>query len=70
MNNQYQENRFDEDVLREMENFKNNFLSNQYKMDTSENKGSNYRKEGLLDDQRAFEEYLNAADSQDFLNLN
>ncbi len=70
MNNQHQGNRFDEDVLREMENFKNNFLSNQYKMDTSENKGPNYRKKGLLDNQRAFEEYLNDADSQDFLNLN
>ena len=70
MNNQHQGNRFDEDVLREMENFKNNFLSNQYKMDTSENKGPNYRKKVLLDNQRAFEEYLNDADSQDFLNLN
>ena len=70
MNNQHQGNRFDEDVLREMENFKNNFLSNKYKMDTTENKGPNYRKKGLLDNQRAFEEYLNDADSQDFLNLN
>lgn len=69
MSSQFEQYRFDEDALREMDNFKRAFLSNQYKKDKSENKGPNYKEKVLLDDQRAFEEYLNDADSQDFLNL-
>lgn len=53
-----------------MNNFKKDFMSNRYKKDTSENKGPNYKKTVLLDDQKAFEEYLDDADSQDFLDLN
>ena len=53
-----------------MNNFKKDFMSNRYKKDTSENKGPNYKKAVLLDDQKAFEEYLDDADSQDFLDLN
>ena len=45
-------------------------MSNRYKKDTSENKGPNYKKMILLEDQKAFEEYLDDADSQDFLDLN
>lgn len=69
MSSQFEQYRFDEDALREMDNFKRAFLSNQYKKDKSENKGPSYKEKVLLDDQRAFEEYLNDADSQDFLNL-
>ncbi len=70
MNNRFEQYRFDEDALREMDKFKEDFLSNQYKKDKSENKGPNYREKVLLDDQKAFEEYLDDTDSQDFLNLN
>ncbi len=70
MGNQFQQYGFDKETLREMESFKKDFLSNQYKKDKSENKGPNYRENGLLDDQKAFEEYLDDVDSQDFLNLN
>ncbi len=69
MENQFQQYEFDEDTLREMSIFKEDFLSNQYKKDTSENKGPNYKEKMLLEDQKAFEAYLNDADSQDFLNL-
>ena len=69
MNNEFQQYRFDEDALREMDNFKRDFLSNRYKKDKSENKGPNYKQRILLDDQKAFEKYLDDADSQDFLNL-
>lgn len=70
MDNQFKQCRFDEETLCEMDNFKRDFLSNQYKKDKSENKGPNYREKVLLDDQKAFEEYLNDDDSKDFLNLN
>ncbi len=70
MNDQFKRYRFDEDALREMDKFKEDFLSNQYKKDKSENKGPNYREKVLLEDQKAFEEYLDDADSQDFMNLN
>lgn len=70
MSAQFEQYRFDEDALREMNNFKKDFMSNRYKKDTSANKGPNYKKAVLLDDQKAFEEYLDDADSQDFLNLN
>lgn len=66
MSAQFEQYRFDEDALREMNNFKKDFMSNRYKKDTSENKGPNYKKTVLLDDQKAFEEYLDDADSQDF----
>ncbi len=69
MENQFQQYEFDEDTLREMSIFKEDFLSNQYKKDTSENKGPNYKEKMLMEDQKAFEAYLNDADSQDFLNL-
>ncbi len=69
MVNQFQPYGFDENALREMENFKRNFLSNQYKKDKSENKGPNYKEKVLLDDQKIFEKFLNDADSQDFLDL-
>ncbi|MCH5345204.1 MAG: hypothetical protein J1E64_14320 [Acetatifactor sp.] len=70
MTDQFEQYRFDEDALREMDNFKRDFMSNQYKKDKSENKEPNYREKLLLDDQKAFEEYLDDADPQDFLNLN
>ncbi len=70
MSAQFEQYRFDEDALREMDNFKKDFMSNRYKKDTSENKGPNYKKMILLEDQKAFEEYLDDADSQDFLDLN
>lgn len=70
MGAQFEQYRFDEDALREMNKFKKDFMSNRYKKDTSENKGPNYKKAVLLDDQKAFEEYLDDADSQDFLDLN
>ena len=70
MSAQFEQYRFDEDALREMNNFKKDFMSNRYKKDMSENKGPNYKKAVLLDDQKAFEEYLDDADSQDFLDLN
>lgn len=69
MTNQFLKYGFDEEALRAMENFKQNFLSNQYKKDISENKGPNYKEKVLLDDQKAFEDYLNNTDSQDFLDL-
>lgn len=69
MGNQVHRYRFDEDVLQEMENFKNDFLANRYRKDTSENNGPNYREKLLSEDQNVFEEYLNDADSVDFLNL-
>ena len=69
MGNQLDRHKFDEEVLQEMENFKNDFLANCYKKETSENNGPNYREKILLEDQKAFEEYLEDADSQDFLNL-
>lgn len=69
MGNQVQQYTFDEEVLREMDNFRRDFLFNQYRKDTSENKGPNYKEKVLLDDQKAFEEYLADTDSQDFLNL-
>lgn len=69
MKNQYQHYTFDEDVLREMESFKKEFLSNQYMKDKSENTGPNYKEKILLEDQKAFEEYLNDTDSRDFLDL-
>lgn len=69
MENQLQHYTFDEDVLQEMENFKNDFLANCYKKEISENKGPNYREKILSEDQKAFEEYLEDTDSQDFLNL-
>lgn len=61
--------RFEEDVLREMENFKNDFLANRYRKEISENKGPNYRDGLMVEDQKVFEEFLDSADSQDFLNL-
>lgn len=70
MSTQFEQYRFDDDALREMNNFKKDFMSNRYKKDTSENKGPNYKKSVLLEDQKAFEEYLDDADSQDFLELN
>lgn len=69
MENKFQQYRFDEDALLEMENFKRDFLSNQYHKDTSENQGPNYKEKVLSNDQKVFEEYLDDADSQDFLNL-
>lgn len=70
MSNQFGQYKFDANTLREMDNFKKDFMSNCYKKYTSVNMGPNYKKTVLLDDQRAFEEYLDDADSQDFLNLN
>lgn len=70
MSAQFEQYKFDEDALREMDNFKKDFMSNRYKKDTSKNQGPNYKRAGLLDDQKAFEEYLEDADSQDFLDLN
>lgn len=69
MENQIQQYTFDEEVLREMDNFKRDFLFNRYKKDTSENKGPNYKEIILIEDQKAFEEYLADPDSQDFLDL-
>ena len=45
MSAQFEQYRFDEDALREMNNFKKDFMSNRYKKDTSENKGPNYKKQ-------------------------
>lgn len=70
MENQLYRYNFDDDVLKEMEKFRKDFEANGYKKDTSENNGPNYREKILSEDQKAFEEYLEDADSQDFLNLN
>lgn len=69
MVDQFEQYGFDENTLREMENFKQNFLSNQYKKDKSENKGPNYKEKVLFDDQKMFEQYLDDTDSRDFLDL-
>lgn len=62
-------NYFDADALRKMEKFEKDFLSNQYKKDTSENKGPNYKDKIAVDDSKAFFEYLDSDFSKDFLNL-
>lgn len=69
MENRFRQYNFDINTLREMDNFKNDFLANQYKMDKSENNGPNYKENELLKDQKAFEEYLESDEAQDFLNL-
>lgn len=69
MVNSFRQYGFEENVLREMDNFKEDFLSNQYKKDTSGNKGPNYRENGLLSDSEAFEQYLNDEESHDFLDM-
>ncbi len=62
-------NNFDEDVLIVMEKFKEDFLANQYKKETSENKGPNYKDKIAADDSKAFFEYLDSDFSDAFLDL-
>ncbi len=61
--------RFDVDVLEKMNEFERDFLGNNYKKDTSENNGPNYREKIAHEDTDAFGEYLESDYSDDFLNL-
>ncbi len=69
MENRKEIYRFDADVLTEMDNFEKDFLSNQYKKDTSENKGPNYKNKIAEEDRSAFFEYLDSEYAKEFLNL-
>ena len=61
--------RFEPDVLEKMDEFEREFLGNNYKKDTSENIGPNYRERIAHDDTEAFGEYLESDYSEEFLNL-
>jgi len=60
---------FEPEVLEKMDEFERDFLGNDYKKDTSENKGPNYKHKMAQEDANAFEDYLESEYSQDFLNL-
>jgi len=61
--------RFEPEILAEMDKFEKDFLSNQYRKDTSENKGPNYKDKIAENDRNAFFEYLEDDFSEEFLNL-
>lgn len=69
MDNKKDVYRFDSEVLEKMNEFERDFLGNNYKKDTSENKGPNYREKMIQEDKDAFGEYLDSDYSEDFLNL-
>lgn len=69
MENRKMSYHFEPEVLEKMDEFERDFLGNNYKKDTSENKGPNYKEGIAREDTEAFGEYLESDYSDEFLNL-
>lgn len=60
---------FEPEIVKKMDEFAKDFLHNEYKKDTSQNKGPNYKEKIAQEDSDAFGEFLDSDYSDDFLNL-